>query len=275
MPWLGNGNGAQKMNPSAIVIALGLLVGAPTASATLMEFHFTADGVTDTVSQQATAVFKFDTDNLGSFTITLTDTVTPTAKIASELDGFEFAFSQAPSSLSLASVSPTSVVDCSQSASPCPDVSSTTSSPYGWGTTLTGADAALGAGFTGDGFGYHPYAIVNSNYEAPGGNGGVSNSQHNPLLVGPVTFTFNVSGLTGVPDISSVMFLFGTVPDSQPGTPCTNGDCTDLTDLTDVTDVTDVTDITDVTVPEPQTLALLGLGLLSVGLLSRRKRIIS
>ena len=274
MPCLGKVMEHKKMNTSAIVMALGLLVGAPTASATLMEFHFTADGVTDTVSQQATAVFTFDTDNLGSFTITLTDTVTPTAKIASELDGFEFAFSQAPSSLSLMSVSAMSVVDCSGSTSPCPAPSFPTSSPYGWGTTLTGADAALGAGFTGGGFGYHPYAIVNSNYEAPGGNGGVSNSQHNPLLVGPVTFTFNVSGLTGVPDISSVMFLFGTVPDSQPGTPCTNGDCTDLTDLTDVTDVTDVTDITDVTVPEPQTLALLGLGLLSVGLLSRRKRII-
>ena len=257
------------MNTRAIAVALGLLVGAPTASATLMEFHFTADGVTDSASQQATAVFTFDPDKLGSFTITLTDTVTPTAKIASELDGFEFAFSQAqtPSSLSLTSVSPASVVDCSQGA-PCLDVSPTTSSPYGWGTTLTGADAALGAGFTGGGFSYHPYAIVNSIYEAPGGNGGVSNPQHNPLLVGPVTFTFNVGGLDGVPDISSVMFLFGTVPDSQPGTPCTNGDCTDLTD------VTDVTDITDVTVPEPQTLALLGLGLLSVGLLSRRKRII-
>jgi hypothetical protein len=239
------------------LIALGLLLGVSTASAVPMEFTFTADGVTDSVSQQATAIFGFDTDNLGIFTITLIDTVQPTANIASELDGFQFSFSEAPSSWSLVSVSATGgVINCNGSTTPCP--AGDGASPYGWGTTLDGVDAALGAGYTNGGFSYHPYAIVNALYDAPGGNGGLSNDQHNPLLVGPVTFTFNVSGLTGVPDITSVAFLFGTVPDSQDGTPtpCTNGDC----------------GIPDTDVPEPHTLALLGLGLLAIAFTARRKR---
>jgi hypothetical protein len=226
-----------------------LMAASMSASATLISTTFTADGVTGTTSQQGTAVFTFDTTDLTFLTITLTDNVDPTALIASELDGLEFTFSDAPLTMTLQSVSPQSVINCNNSVDPCPTV--TASSPYGWGTTLTGSDGALGAGFTGAGFSYHPFAIVNTNYDAPGGNGGISNDQHNPLLVGPVTFTFLLSGLQGVPEITSVNFLFGTVPDSQPGTPGGGG---------------------DVSVPEPQTLALLGLGLVSLAWMTRRKR---
>lgn len=241
----------------ALVVAstIGLMASA-TASATLISYTFTADGVTNSVSQQGTAVFTFDTTDLSFLSITLTDNVSPTAFIASELDGLEFAFSSAPTTMTLESMLVAGgVIDCTNSTDPCP--SGTGSFPYGWGTTLSGGDAALGAGFTGGGFSYHPYAIVNADYDAPGGNGGISNNQHNPLLVGPVTFTFSLTGLEFVPEINSVTFLFGTVPDSQGGTPvCTNGDC----------------GTPDINVPEPQTLALLGLGLVSLGWASRRKR---
>ena len=228
-----------------------------TSSATPITYTFTADGVTDSVAQQGTAVFTFDTADLSSFTITLTDNVSPTAFIASELDGFEFSFSQAPTDVHLVSVSPVSVINCNQSQDPCP--AGAGSSPYGWGSTLTGSAAALGAGFNaGDGtFSYHPYAIVNASYDAPGGNGGLSNSQHNPLLVGPVTFTFSMTGLTSVPEIGSVTFLFGTVPDAQPGDqPCTDGNC--QPDLQQT--------------PEPNSLALLGVALMAITWIFRRKR---
>ena len=248
-----------------ILVAAALALGATAASASLIQFTFTANGQNDQgISQQGTAVFKFDTTDLTSFSITLTDNVAPTAKIASELDGFNFSFSQAPTSLSLDSVSAVAVVDCTGATDPCPAPNFPTSSPYGWGTTRDGMDLTLGAGFTGSGYSYHPYAIVNASYDAPGGQGGVSNQQHNPLLIGPVVFTFSVEGLTSIPDISSVSFLFGTVPDSQtgecaPGTTCdppicTNGDCGDQN------------------VPEPHSGALLGLALLAAAWVSRRMR---
>lgn len=242
------------MKKALLCTAAAALIGAslPAAAALIMQ-TFTADGVTDSISQQGTAVFTFDTSDLTFMTITLTDNVSPTEFIASELDGLQFTFSDTPTTLTLMAVTPQSVIDCTNSTDPCPSGSG--SSPYGWGTTLSSSDAALGAGFTGSGFSYHPYAIVNTDYSAPGGNGGISNNQHNPLLIGPVTFTFLLSGLEGVPEITSVNFLFGTVPDSQPGTPgCTNGDCGDIN------------------VPEPQTLVLLGVGLISLGWVSRRKR---
>jgi hypothetical protein len=243
------------MNKTKVLVTLAACLSwaAGPASGTLISYTFVADGVTESVAQQGTAVFTFDTTDLSTFSITLTDNVDPTAFIASELDGLEFSFSTAPTSLALELVDPDAVINCTSSTDPCP--AGVGSTPYGWGTTLTGDDATLGAGFTGSGFSYHPYAIVNVNYDAPGGNGGISNNQHNPLLVGPVTFTFSVEGLTSVPEITNVAFLFGTVPDSQGGVPqCTNGDCGDLN------------------VPEPQTLALIGLGLLSLGWVSRRRK---
>jgi len=236
-----------------LIAALGLCVAASAASATVT-YVFTADGVTDNTAQQGTATFEFSDDG-SSLVLTLSDDVDPTAKIASLLDGFLFTLSQTPLTQTLVSVTPQSVINCSGVSVPttsCPAGDGT--DPYGYGSTLTGSSIELGAGFTGGGFSYKPYGIVNESYLAPGGNGGLSNDQHNPLLVGPVEFTFALTGLSFAPEITSVTFLFGTVPDSQGGTCTTN--CPQP----------------DVNVPEPQTLALLGLGLVSTAWVSRRRR---
>ena len=244
------------------LVALGLLLCASVSSATVT-YTFTADGVTDSVAQQGTAIFAFS-DDATLLEITLIDNVDPTALIASELDGLLFTFSEAPASQTLLAVTPQSVINCNGIVGPtssCP--AGEGSSPYGWGSTLSGADFALGAGFTGSGFSYHPYAIVNQNYVAPGGQGGLSNGPHNPLLVGPVTFSFALTGLGSVPEIGSVTFLFGTVPDSQDGQ-CVGDTCGDPP-------CTDGPTCGDQNVPEPHSAALLGLALLSAVWISRRR----
>jgi len=226
-----------KALSTAAIAALAMASAA--ASATPVSFTYTANGVTDSVSQQATAVFTFDTSNLSSFTLTLTDNVNPTAFIQSELTGLLFSFSSAPSSIALVSVNATSVIDCTNTSSPCP--SGAGSSPYGWGATLAGGDLLLGAGFDGSAFSYQPYGIVNANYTSSGGGGGLGVPTNNPLLVGPVTFGFTVSGLAHVPMLNDVRLAFGD-PDIQ------------------------------VTVPEPQSLALLGGAFLALWLTRRQGR---
>src|SRR5689334_3128179 len=134
------------MKKSQLLFAVATLLLGTTASAMPITYTFIADGVTENASQQGTAVFTFDTADLSTFTLTLSNNVDPTVFIASELDGFEFTFSEAPATLSLLQngVSPVAVIDCTSGVNPCP--AGTGTSPYGWGTTLTGADAALGAG---------------------------------------------------------------------------------------------------------------------------------
>jgi hypothetical protein len=65
--------------------------------------------------------------------------------------------------------------------------------------------------------------------------------------VGPVTFTFALTGLDFIPEVSSATFLFGRVPNAVDGRDPPG-------------------------VPEPQSVALLGLGLLAAAWSFRRKR---
>ena len=221
-----------------------LAVGAALALASSLawanvQYTFFANGVTDSYAEQGYAVFSFANDG-SSLAITLADTVNPTAAIQSEITGLQFTLSSAPSSVSLASVVPSQVIDCTNSATPCP--SGAGSSPYGWGAAQNGGGLSLGAGFNGSTFGYQPYGIVNANYLSGSGAGALGTPSNNPLLVGPVTFNFALTGLGSAPEVNSVGFLFGSPPVDPPAT-----------------------------IPEPQSLALFAVGLLAAGWASRRK----
>ena len=221
-------------------IAAGLALASSLASANV-QYTFYASGVTESYSQQGMALFNFSNDG-SSLSVTLADTVDPTAAVLSSITGLQFGLSSAATGISLTSIIAAQVVDCTNSASPCPAGGG--SSSYGWGAMQSGSGFALGAGFDGSSFSYQPYGIINANYVSPGGAGGLGEPASNPLLVGPVTFNFALTGLRFAPEVNSVVFAFG-----------------DPSFLA----------VTDASVPEPQSLALLAAGLLAAGWVSRRK----
>jgi hypothetical protein len=227
------------MNFARAIATAVFLVSSTLASATVT-YTFMADGFTESYAQQGSAVFVFSDDG-SSLSITLTDTVSPTESIQSEISGLMFAFSSAPTSIALTSVSTTAIIDCTNSANPCPAGEGT--SPFGWGTTSSGGSIMLGAGYDGSTFAYQPYGIVNENYISVLGDGGLATPSNNPLLIGPVTFNFALTGLRFAPEVNSVVFAFG-----------------------------DPILTAAVTVPEPGTIALLGVALLALALQGQRKR---
>ena len=225
------------MKTRQLFAAAGLMLATSLASANV-EYTFYANGVTESYAQQGMATFNFANDG-SSLAITLTDTVSPTAAIQSEISGLNFSLTFAPATISLTSVSAAQLIDCTNASSPCPSGSGT--SPYGWGATSIGNAFSLGAGFDGTTFAYQPYGIVNQNYISLASGGALATPSNNPLLVGPVTFNFALTGLQFAPEVNSVVFAFGDP------------------------------EFVAASIPEPESLALVAVGLLAAGWIGRRK----
>jgi hypothetical protein len=159
--------------------------------------------------------------------------------ISSVLDGISFVLTGgSPVNLALSSVaSAAGALDCTAGNALCTPIA-LPASPFEW---LFNASTFLLAPN-----GLKPYGIVNSNIT--GNTDGVRNAQHNPYLLGPVTFTINFSGVAPT-DVSAATFLFGTVPDRQTGDR-----------------------VPGPVVPEPASLLLVGTGLLAGFRRWRRRR---
>ena len=191
--------------------AAALTVCSATASADVI-YTFTAQGVSQGFGQAGIARFDFSSPN--ALQLTLINTVSPTASVTSLLDGLQFMFGTAPTSIQLTGVSAPSVIDCTNvTGSSCPAASNTPTN-FGWGTTFSNGVATLGAGFSNGVIGFRPYDIVNASFNSTVANG-LATAAENPLLVGPVTFTFALTGLSAIPQVTSASFYFGAPPPSN------------------------------------------------------------
>jgi hypothetical protein len=232
---------------------LGCIIPAMAAFLLLSTSAF-ATSVTFSVSNggpgsddSATADFTFGS---GQLAIELTNTSNMTS-IANILDGFLFSYTGTASGFVLTSVSaPDGVFDCTGATISCSDVSGANSSPYGWAIYASSPTSlSMGAG----GAAYHPLGIADDSLLTNFGLDGLTNSQHNPMILNSATFNFTYTGT--LTNVTGATFIFGTQPDRVPGTGPGSG-----------------SNNPQDAVPEPASLLLVGSGLALAARRARRKR---
>lgn len=189
-------------------------------------------------------------------------------KIIQELTGVNFTLSGDPTLVGVSGTAEGSV-NCVgvAAAAPCnfdstpvdafgtpPNLDGHGASPNGWTFLPNYAlfTFAAGAGS------YKPYGIVNDSITGSGTSGGTSNAQHNPTLLGPVDFQFVFAPFDATPNVTGIQFYWGTGGDHRAGS-CTSGCPFDRLLVTDP-------------VPEPQSLALVALGLVAMAAMTSRRR---
>ena len=195
---------------------LGLLGGLsifaaaiqPAAAATIT---LAATGTDSDGPLAASALF---TTSLGQLSVTLTnDLLASVIRSAGQtVSDLSFTLSNAPGTLS-----GTSAVGQLANISSTGTVTNVAGSPTRW----------LGAGGQGDfsiigntitleaiGGGQPSQLLLPSGTSFSNANASITHGQFNPFVVGPETFTFNLSGVTANTTITSATFSFGTGPDT-------------------------------------------------------------
>lgn len=244
------------------LIALGLGLAVPVASATVFTLDTTIGPGNAAIA--ATAEFSWSGDTLQLRLSNTTDSIT---KIIQELTGVTFVLSGNPTLQGVSGLSEGSVncvgvatgTPCNVDSAPVdpfgapPNLDGHGADPAGWGFLPNYALFTFAAG----GGSFKPYGIVNDSIVGSGSNGGTSNAPHNPMLLGPVDFYFAFAPFDVQPTITGAQFYWGTGGDHRGGTLCTSVECADPSG--------------DPSVPEPQTLALLGLALFAMSAFTRRR----
>jgi hypothetical protein len=245
-----------------LALTLGLAVAGAAAANTVYTLDTTLNGA----SVSATADFSIDAAN-NTISLSLANTTGSIDQIIETLTGITFTVSGNPTlkgvtGVADGSISCIGVADgaaCNASDSdvdvfgspPDVDGNSHNAAPEGWAFLPNYALFTFGAG----GGSFKPWGIVNDDIRGSGSNGTTSNPQHNPMLLGPVTFTFTFDDFLSTPTINGVQFYWGSGGDHRGGV-CTVG-C-NVSELLAVAQV-----------PEPRTLALVALALIGMTVSSR------